>query len=168
MLILVGGDETTRHVMSGGLEALLQHPEQWEMLKSDPSLLNGAIEEMLRWTSPVRNMNRTATRDVEFQGQQILAGDRVLLLYLSGNRDETTFEQPDQFDITRTPNPHIAFGASGHHFCLGAQLARLELRVLFKEIIERLPEIRLGYPEVQQPERRGTFVLGIEHLPVEW
>lgn len=168
MLILVGGDETTRHVMSGGLEALLQHPDQWNALKADPGLLNGAIEEMLRWVTPVRNMSRTATCDIEFEGQQILEGDRVLLLYASGNRDETVFERPDEFDIMRSPNPHVAFGASGHHFCLGAQLARLELRVMFTQIIKRLPDIRLVEPDVKQPERRGTFVLGLEHLPVEW
>ncbi len=168
MLILVGGDETTRHVMSGGLEALLQHPEQWEGLKNDRSLLNGAVEEMVRWITPVRNMNRTATRDVEFGGQQILEGDRVLLLYLSGNRDELVFDEPDVFDIRRSPNPHVAFGANSHHFCLGAQLARLELRVLFTELMDRLPDIRLVNPEAKQPERRGVFVLGLEHLPVSW
>ncbi len=168
MLILVGGDETTRHVMSGGLEALLQHPAQWEALKQDRSLLNGAVEEMVRWVTPVRNMNRTATRDVTFAGQQILEGDRVLLLYLSGNRDESVFDRPDEFDITRSPNPHVAFGANSHHFCLGAQLARLELRVLFTELMDRFGDIALVNPEVKQPERRGTFVLGLEHLPVKW
>lgn len=168
MLILVGGDETTRHVMSGGLQALLQHPEQLEALKADRSLMPGAIEEMLRWVTPVRNMNRTATRDVELNGQQILAGDRCLLMYLSGNRDEDVFENPDVFDIRRTPNRHMAFGANGRHFCLGAQLARLELRVLFEEVLDRMPDITLAEPDITQPERTGNFVLGIEHLPVTW
>lgn len=168
MLILVGGDETTRHVMSGGLQALLRHPDQLEALRADRSLMNGAIEEMLRWVTPVRNMNRTAVRDVEFGGQPILEGDRVLLLYLSGNRDDAAFERPDEFDITRTPNQHLAFGAGSRHFCLGAQLARLELRVLFDEVLNRLPELRLVEPDVTQPERTGNFVLGIEHLPVAW
>ncbi len=168
MLILVGGDETTRHVMSGGLEALLQHPDQFEALKADPDLLPGAIEEMLRWVTPVRNMNRTATRDVELAGQQVLAGDRLLLLYLSGNRDDAVFDEPERFDIRRSPNPHVAFGANGRHFCLGANLARLELKVLFEELFRRLPQIRLAEPDVTQPERRGNFVLGIEHLPVNW
>ncbi len=168
MLILVGGDETTRHTMSGGLEALLQHRSQWEALVEDRSLLNGAVEEMLRWTTPVRNMNRTATLDTELGGQPILAGDRVLLLYLSGNRDELVFDQPHTFDIRRTPNPHVAFGANSRHYCLGAQLARLELRVLFEELLDRVPDIRLPDPEVSQPERAGNFVLGIEHLPVTW
>ncbi|MFV0259927.1 MAG: cytochrome P450, partial [Acidimicrobiales bacterium] len=168
MLILVGGDETTRHVMSGGLEALLHHPDQLAALRSDPALLPGAIEEMLRWITPVRNMNRTATRDVELGGQPVLAGDRLLLLYLSGNRDEAVFDRPDVFDITRDPNPHMAFGANGRHFCMGANLARLELRILFEEVFRRLPGIRLVDPDSLQPERRGNFVLGIETLPVEW
>ena len=168
MLILVGGDETTRHVMSGGLEALLLHPEQWAALVEDRSLLNGAIEEMLRWVTPVRNMNRTATRAVTFGGRQVLEGDRLLLLYLSGNRDEDVFDDPDTFDIRRSPNPHMAFGANSRHFCLGAQLARLELRVLFEELLDRLPGIRLAEPGVKQPERRGNFVLGPDHLPVVW
>ncbi|MDY7103217.1 MAG: cytochrome P450 [Actinomycetota bacterium] len=168
MLILVGGDETTRHVMSGGLEVLLRHPDQLARLKADPSLLPVAIEELLRWVTPVRNMNRTATRDVELAGQPILEGDRVLLLYLGANRDPAAFDRPDELDIGRQPNKHVAFGANGRHFCLGANLARLELRVLFEEVLRRLPNIRLADPETTQPERRGNFVLGIEHLPVEW
>jgi len=168
MLILVGGDETTRHVMSGGLEALLQHPDQLAALQADRSLLDSAIEEMLRWITPVRNMNRTATRDVELGGQKILEGDRLLLLYLSANRDEDVFENADQFDITRTPNHHVAFGGNGRHYCLGAQLARLELQVLFEEVLDRLPEIKLVHPEISQPERTGNFVLGIETLPVSF
>ncbi len=166
MLILVGGDETTRHVMSGGLEALLLNPDQFEALRQDRSLLPGAIEEMLRWVTPVRNMNRTATRDVELAGQQILAGDRLLLLYLSANRDETIFESPDEFDIHRDARAHVAFGGNGRHYCLGAQLARLELRVLFEEVLDRLPDLALVHPGSRQPERRGNFVLGIESLPV--
>lgn len=168
MLILVGGDETTRHVMSGGLEALLQNPDQLAALRADRSLLPGAIEEMLRWVTPVRNMNRTATVDVELGGQQILKGDRLLLLYLSGNRDEAVFENPEVFDITRSPNNHMAFGANGRHFCLGAQLARLELTVLFEEVLDRLPGLALVDPGISQPERAGSFVLGIEELPVRW
>ena len=167
MLILVGGDETTRHVMSGGLEALLLHPEQFEALKHDRSLLPGAIEEMLRWVTPVRNMNRTATVDVELGGQKILKGDRTLLLYLSGNRDEEQFgPNAHEFDIFRTPNKHQAFGANGRHNCLGANLARLELTVLFEEVLDRLPEIRLVGPQEKRPERSGNFVLGLESLPV--
>jgi cytochrome P450 family 142 subfamily A polypeptide 1 len=167
MLILVGGDETTRHVMSGGLEALLLHPEQFEALKHDRSLLPGAIEEMLRWVTPVRNMNRTATVDVELGGQKILAGDRTLLLYLSGNRDEEQFgPTAHEFDILRTPNKHQAFGANGRHNCLGANLARLELTVLFEEVLEPDARHRLVGPQEKRPERSGNFVLGLESLPV--
>lgn len=168
MLILVGGDETTRHVMSGGLEALLLHPDQMAALRADRTLLPGAIEEMLRWVTPVRNMNRTATRDVELGGQQILAGDRLLLLYLSANRDEKVFPHADRFDIARADNRHVAFGGNGRHYCLGAQLARLELKVLFEDVLDRLPGIELVDPDVVQPERAGNFVLGIETLPVRW
>ncbi|MEM9562673.1 MAG: cytochrome P450, partial [Actinomycetota bacterium] len=167
MLILVGGDETTRHVMSGGLEALLLHPDQWELLRSDRSRLPNAIEEMLRWVTPVRNMNRTATVDVELGGQQILAGDRVLLLYQAANRDPDVFDDPYRFDITRTDaRDHVAFGANGRHFCLGAQLARLELRVLFEEVLDRWPDVALAEPGGPRPERTGNFVLGLEDLPV--
>ena len=143
MLILVGGDETTRHVMSGGLEALLLCPEQMAALQADRSLLPGAIEEMLRWVTPVRNMNRTATTDVVLGDQQILEGDRLLLLYQSANRDEAVFASADEFQVARQPNPHVAFGGNGRHFCLGAQLARLELTVLFDEVLDRLPQMEL-------------------------
>jgi len=166
LLILVGGDETTRHVISGGLEALLNHRPQWEALREDRSLLKGAVEEMLRWVTPIQNMNRTATRDVELGGQQIREGDRLLLLYPSANRDEAVFENPDRFDIRRHPNEHLAFGGFGRHHCLGAQLARLELTVLFDELLDRLPDIELADPAATPPRRRGNFVLGIESLPV--
>lgn len=165
MLVLVGGDETTRHVISGGMAALLQHPDQLARLRADMSLLPGAIEEMLRWATPVRNMNRTATADVEVRGQQVREGDRILLLYPSGNRDESVFADPFHFDITRTPNEHVAFGAFGRHHCLGAPLARLELRVLFEELLTRLDDLQLATAE-PLPQRRGNFVLGLEHLPV--
>jgi cholest-4-en-3-one 26-monooxygenase len=167
MLVLVGGDETTRHVISGGLEALLRHPDQLARVKDDMSLLPGAIEEMLRWVTPIKNMNRTATCDVEVNGQMVREGDRILLLYPSANRDETVFDDPFRFDITRSPNEHVAFGAYGRHHCLGAPLARLELRVLFEELLTRLDGLELATSDVL-PERRGTFVLGLNTLPVHW
>ena len=168
MLILVGGDETTRHVVSGGLDALLRHPDQLAAVRDDRSLLPSAVEEMLRWVTPVKNMNRTATRDVELGGMAIREGDRVLLLYPSANRDEAVFAGAHRFDVRRDPNPHVAFGAFGRHHCLGSQLARLELRVLFDELLDRLPDIHLADADVARRERRGNFVLGLEALPVEF
>jgi cytochrome P450 family 142 subfamily A polypeptide 1 len=167
MLVLVGGDETTRHVISGGVEALLRNPDQLEQLRGDPSLLPGAIEEMLRWATPVRNMNRTATTDVDIDGQHIAEGDRILLLYPSANRDETVFADPFRFDIRRSPNDHVAFGAYGRHHCLGAPLARLELRILFEELLARLKDLELATDE-PLPTRRGNFVLGLDSVPVRF
>jgi cholest-4-en-3-one 26-monooxygenase len=166
MLVLVGGDETTRHVISGGLEALMRRRDQWEALRADRSLLPGAVEEMLRWVTPIQNMNRTATRDIELRGQPIREGDRMLLLYPSGNRDESVFANPMTFDIRRQPNEHMAFGGYGRHHCLGAQLARLELTVLFDELLDRLPDLALADPDAPLRRRRGNFVLGLETLPV--
>jgi cytochrome P450 family 142 subfamily A polypeptide 1 len=165
MLVMVGGDETTRHVISSGIAALIQNPDQLEMLKNDLSLLPNAIEEMLRWATPVRNMNRTATQDIEVQGFKIHKGDRILLLYPSANRDEKVFADPYTFDITRTPNDHVAFGAYGRHHCLGAPLARLELRVLFEEILRRFDNLKLA-KDGPLPWRRGNFVLGLNEVPV--
>ncbi|MBJ7362130.1 MAG: cytochrome P450 [Ilumatobacteraceae bacterium] len=165
MLVLVGGDETTRHVISAGTAALLQNPDQLALLKSDMSLLPSAIEEMLRWASPIRNMNRTATKDVVVNGMQIRENDRVLLLYPSANRDAKVFDDPHSFDITRTPNDHVAFGAYGRHHCLGAPLARLELKILFEEMLNRFDNLQLA---TDQPlvSRRGNFVLGLNEVPV--
>lgn len=168
MLVLVGGDETTRHVMSGGLEALLRNPAQEAALRDDPARLPTAIEEMLRWVTPIQNMNRTASHDIELAGQQIREGDRMLLLYPSANRDERVFDEPFRFDAGRDPNPHVAFGGYGRHHCLGAQLARLELRVLFEEWLARMHDVELAEPAAPLPRRRGNFVLGIESMPVRF
>jgi cytochrome P450 family 142 subfamily A polypeptide 1 len=140
LLILVGGNETTRHVITGGCEALIRHPDQRRLLRDDPARIPRAVEEMLRWVTPIQNMNRTATRDVELRGRTIRAGDKLLLLYPSANRDESVFTDPFRFDVGRDPNPHLAFGF-GAHFCLGASLARLELRVLFEELLAGLPPL---------------------------
>ena len=165
MLVLVGGDETTRHVISAGTAALLQNPDQLALLKNDMSLLPSAIEEMLRWASPIRNMNRTATKDVIVNGMQIRENDRVLLLYPSANRDAKVFDNPHSFDITRTPNDHVAFGAYGRHHCLGAPLARLELKILFEEMLNRFDNLQLATDE-RLISRRGNFVLGLNEVPV--
>ena len=166
LLILIGGDETTRHVISGGVEELLAHPDQIARLAADPAgLMPGAVEEMLRWVSPIKNMARTATRDVELEGAQIREGQELLLLYPSANRDEAVFENPDTFDITRSPNPHMAFGF-GAHFCLGNQLARLELRVMVERVLARMPDLRLAVERGALERREANFISGIEQMPV--
>ncbi|WP_246127633.1 cytochrome P450 [Amycolatopsis rhizosphaerae] len=168
LLILIGGDETTRHVISGGMEALLTRPEQVARLRADLGLLPTAIDEMLRWVSPIKNMARTATVDTRIGDTPILAGEKVLLLYPSANRDETVFDRPEEFDITRRPNDHVAFGF-GAHFCLGSRLARLELREMFTRLLTRLPDLRLaGDAPDPLPRRAANFVSGIEGMPVEF
>jgi cytochrome P450 family 142 subfamily A polypeptide 1 len=165
LLILVGGDETTRHVISGGMLALIQHPEQRALLAREPARIPAAVEEMLRWVTPIQNMNRTATRDVELRGAHIRKGDKVLLLYRSANRDERVFDDPMRFDVTRDPNPHLAFGGYGTHHCLGASLARLELRVMFEELLAGLPDLELA-SDAALTLRASNFIVGLEHLPV--
>ncbi len=164
LLLLIGGDETSRHVITGGLYQLLSNRSQWEQLQADRSLIPGAVEEMLRWVSPIKNMARTATEDVEFHGETIRAGQKLLLLYPSANRDDAVFADPDTFDVTRTPNEHVAFGF-GPHFCLGAALARLELTVTLDVLLDRLGDLELAVPE--EPEfRPANFVTGYEHMPL--
>ena len=167
LLILVGGDETTRHVITGGMLALIQHPEQRQMLLDDPSKIATAIEEMLRWVSPIKNMNRTATRDVELRGQRIRKGDKLLLLYHCANRDERVFKHADRFDIERNPNEHVAFGGYGRHFCLGSSLAKLELRVFFEEVLPRLPDLELA-PDAKLELRPSNFIAGLEEMQVRF
>lgn len=166
LLILIGGDETTRHVLSGGMEQLLRNPEQHGKLVADPSLLPQALEEMLRWVSPVKNMCRTVTRDVDFHGTPLREGEKMMLLFESANFDESMFEHPEIFDITRNPNPHIAFGF-GSHFCLGNQLARIEGRLMFDRLLERIPTMEL-VTDAPLPRRPANFVTGIEEMPVRW
>jgi cytochrome P450 family 142 subfamily A polypeptide 1 len=164
LLILIGGDETTRHVITGGFYQLMRHPEQWRLLAAHPSKIPTAVEEMLRWVTPIRNMARHATRDVELRGQRIRKGQKLLLLYPSANRDEEVFRDPQRFDVERSPNEHLAFGHAAH-FCLGASLARLELRVMFEELLARMPDLRLVSDE-PPPLRVSNFITGYEHLPV--
>jgi cytochrome P450 family 142 subfamily A polypeptide 1 len=164
LLILIGGDETTRHVITGGAYQLLSERSRWEALRDDPSLLPVAVEEMLRWVSPIKNMARTATGDVELGGERIPAGEKLLLLYPSANRDASVFPDADTFDIRRTPNEHVAFGF-GPHFCLGASLARLELRVVFEQLLARLPDLAL-VDEREPAHRPANFVSGYESMPV--
>jgi cytochrome P450 family 142 subfamily A polypeptide 1 len=164
LLILIGGDETTRHVISGGMYELLHHPDQLEALRADRSKMLLAVEEMLRWVSPIKNMCRTATRDVELHGETVQKGQKLLLLYPAANRDEAVFEDPEHFDIERQPNDHVAFGF-GAHFCLGNRLARLELSVMFDRLLTRLPDLALS-ADGEPPKRAANFVSGYDEMPV--
>jgi cytochrome P450 family 142 subfamily A polypeptide 1 len=166
LLILIGGDETTRHVITGGLYQLLAHPDQRDALAADRSLMGGAVEEMLRWVSPIRNMNRTVTRDLTYAGCDLAEGDKVILVYPSANRDESVFDDPFRFDIRRSPNEHVAFGF-GSHFCLGNSLARLELSVMFDRLLDRLPDIEL-VDDGEPANRPANFVSGYETMPVRF
>ena len=161
-LLILAGNETTRNGISGGLRVLCEHPGEKAKLLKDMSLMDSAVEGILRWVSPLHHMARTATADAEIRGQRIRAGDRLLMWYPSANRDEEVFDDPYRFDITRTPNEHLAFGI-GEHFCLGAGFARRELKVMFEELFRRFPDIELA----GEPERlRSNFINGTKHLPV--
>lgn len=165
LLLSVAGNETTRNLISHGMVALLEHPDQLERLRDHRALLPGAVEEMLRWATPVMHFRRTATRDLELGGQQIAAGDKVVIWYISANRDERVFDHPDTFDIERSPNEHVAFGGGGPHFCLGANLARLEINVMFEEILDRLHDIELSGPVSRL---RSNFINGLKHVPLSF
>ena len=162
-VLMIAGNETTRHTISSGMLALMEHPDQLQLLREDPSLIPNATEELLRWATPVLHFRRTATRDTELRGQAIERGDKVVTWYISANRDEEVFPDPYRFDVTRTPNDHVTFGPGGPHFCLGAHLARLETKILFQEMLPRLASIEPAGPV----ERiRSNFVNGIKRMPV--
>jgi cytochrome P450 len=165
VLLNVAGNDTTRHTISHGLRALTRFPDQRRLLMDDfGNRIDGAIDEMLRWSTPVMNFRRTATRDVELRGSAIAEGEKVVLFYSSANRDERVFEDPERFDILRHPNPHVGFGGGGPHFCLGFSLARAELRAIFDEMVHRVPDIAAGEPEYLG----GNFMNGIKRLPVRF
>jgi cytochrome P450 len=163
-LMMVAGNETTRHTVSHGLIYLLEHPDQMEQLRDDPAGLSAsATEEILRASSVTMHFRRTATEEMVMRGRTIMPGDRVVMWYPSANHDEEVFDRPFVFDIRRHPNDHLAFG-TGRHVCLGASLARLEVRVLFEELLSRVASIEITGP----PDRlRSNFINGIKHLPVE-
>jgi cholest-4-en-3-one 26-monooxygenase len=167
LLLAVAGNETTRNATAHGMRALIENPEQFEALRADPSKerMERAVEEILRWASPVLYFRRTATVDFELNGTLIKGGDKVAMWYVSGNRDEDVFDDPTRFDTNRWPNEQIAFGGGGAHFCLGANLARLELRLIFTEIVTRLGTMQLD-GEVQM--LRSNFIGGIKRMPVRW
>ncbi len=163
LLLSVAGNETTRNLISGAMVAFFDHPDQWERLLADRSLLPSAVEEMLRYVSPVMHFRRQATGDVVIGNQKVSEGDKVVFWHVSANRDETVFPEPNRFDIGRSPNNHMAFGGGGPHFCLGANLARMEIKVMFDRLLDRIPDIRLD-GEVQR--LRSNFINGVKHLPV--
>jgi cytochrome P450 len=162
-LLMIAGNETTRHTISHGMHALIEHPDQLRKLQDDPSLIPLAVEEILRWATPVMHFRRTATRDTELRGRKIREGDKVVTWYISANRDEGQFPDPYRFDVERRPNEHVTFGPGGPHFCLGAHLAKLETKVLFQELLPRLRSIE---PTGPVERMRSNFVNGIKHMPV--
>lgn len=168
LLILIGGDETSRHVITGGMQALMEFPDEREKLQADvDGRIEVAVEEMLRWVTPIKNMARTTMADVELRGETIPAGSDVIMLYPSGNRDEEHFADPFRFDVERDPNHHMAFGF-GTHFCLGASLARLELKEMFTKVLDRLPDIEMAVPPSELPWRNSNFITGVEAMPVRF
>ena len=164
LLLVVAGNETTRHTISHTMRNLIQHPEQLAILQENPDLIPWAVEEFLRYASPVYHFRRTATKDTEIRGQKIKAGDKVVPFFASGNYDEAVFENPDKFDVTRNPNEHMTFGRGGPHMCLGNALARIELRVMFDDLIRRVDKVEITG---ELDYLRSNFVHGIKRMPVK-
>lgn len=164
LLLVVAGNETTRHAISHSMKALIDHPDQLALLQAEPERIPGAVEEFLRWASPIYHFRRTATRDVEMHDRTIKAGDKVVAWFASGNRDDRVFEDPYRFDVTRTRVDHVTFGKGGPHFCLGNQLARMEIRLMFEELIPRLGGGIALDGDVTRV--RSNFVNGIKKFPV--
>ncbi|MEY2694555.1 MAG: hypothetical protein RL142_903 [Actinomycetota bacterium] len=164
LLLVVAGNETTRHTISHTMRNLIQHPDQLAILQENPDLIPWAVEEFLRYASPVYHFRRTATKDTEIRGQKIKAGDKVVPFFASGNYDEAVFENPDKFDVTRNPNEHMTFGRGGPHMCLGNALARIELRVMFEDLIRRVDKVEITG---ELDYLRSNFVHGIKRMPVK-
>ena len=162
-VLMIAGQEASRHSISHGVLALMQHPNQLDRLTAEPSVMATAVEEIVRWASPIYQFRRTATADVAMHGETIRAGDKVTVWYVSANFDERVFDSPEVFDITRSPNEHVAFGKGGPHFCLGAGLARLQVQIAFEELAPRLRSLHLSGPVERL---RSNFIHGIKHLPV--
>ena len=162
-LLIVAGNETTRHAITHGTKALVEHPDQWQRLRDDPGLMPLAAEEILRYGSPTMHFRRTTMRDLEIHGTTIHEGDKVVVWFVSGNYDDEVFPDAERFDVGRDPNPHMAFGSGGPHVCLGAHLARLEVRVMFEEMVPRLKSLEITGPVERL---RSNFINGIKHMPV--
>jgi len=165
LMLVIAGNETTRTATAGGILTFFEHPDQWERLRAEPGLVSTAVEEIVRWTSPLNLFRRTAVQDVELRGKTIRAGDKVVMFYPSANRDEDVFADPFVFDIGRKDNPHIGFGGGGPHYCLGTHLARTNLTVLFGALAERLPDISPAGPARRM---RSNFVNGYKEIPVRF
>ena len=163
LLLAVAGNETTRNAISHGMNAFLDNPDQYRLLVENPELIDSSVEEILRWASPVLYFRRNVTEDLEYKGHQLKEGDKVSIWYISANRDEDMFKDPFRFDITRSPNDHVAFGGGGPHHCLGANLARMELKLFFEELTRKVPHVEA---EGQPVRLRSNFIGGIKHLPV--
>jgi cholest-4-en-3-one 26-monooxygenase len=163
VLLMVAGNETTRNAISGGIQAFVENPDQWELLKSRPELISSAADEIVRWVTPVVDFRRTTTQDVEIGGVLIPEGEKVIIYYASANRDESVFTDPFTFDITRDPNPHIAFGGGGPHFCLGRHLAKLEIERMLAALITHVDKIEITGPVNRL---RSNFINGIKSMPV--
>jgi cytochrome P450 len=168
LLLQNAGSETTRNLITSGTLALLEHPDQLDRLKADLATLSVAIEELLRYVTPVMQFCRTAVTDTEVGGTKIPAGDRLLLVYSSANRDERAFDEPDRLDIGRQPNDHVAFGGGGPHFCLGASLARLEARIMFEAILTRFEGLEVTADPAGLPRVYSNLIDGFAHLPIGW
>ncbi len=162
-VLMIAGQEASRHSISHGVLALIERPEQLDRLAANPDLLPSAVEEIIRWSSPIYQFRRTATTDVGMHGETIRAGEKVTVWYVAANFDETVFTDPETFDITRSPNEHVSFGRGGPHFCLGAGLARLQVQITFEELMPRLGSLRLSGPVERL---RSNFIHGVKHLPV--
>jgi cytochrome P450 len=163
-LFSVAGNETLRNSLPGGMYALLSNVDEYRKVRADRSLLPGAVEEMLRWWSPVMRFRRTATVDTSLGGQEIKAGDKVVVWFSSGNRDERVFSEPDRFDVTRSPNDHLGFG-HGPHYCIGAHLAKTQMRAMFTAVFDRLGEVEQAGELVRL---QSNFQHGVKRLPISW
>jgi cytochrome P450 len=163
LLLVVAGNETTRQAIAHGMQAFMDFPDELDRLRADPELMPTAVEEIIRWATPVLHFRRTATRDVELRGAQIKEGDKVVTWYASANFDERVFDDPKRFDVGRKPNDHVSFGRGGPHFCLGAHLAKLEVRIMFEELLPRIASIEPAGP----PRRmRTNFTNALKAMPV--
>jgi cholest-4-en-3-one 26-monooxygenase len=163
--LVVAGNETTRNLITHSMQALIDHPDQARRLRDDPGLWPTAVDEMLRWGCSIHNFRRTASRDAELAGQPIAAGDKVVMYYMSANRDPEVFADPFRFDVGRTPNDHVAFGGGGEHYCLGANLARAEIRAIMRQVVDRLDEVQ---PAGEVRRLRSSFVNGVKAMPVSF